>query len=133
LWTTICHDRIPLTIQIAEFFFLGDLGQLLLITVYLTLNFLLIFLGASGDIDWQAHHAARLTYANIPLVIGLAGKNNVLSKLTGFAYESLNVLHRWSARFIIVSSAIHIGGRIYVSVQADSFWLRRRARVGDER
>lgn len=56
-------------------------GQLFLIFVYLLLNFLLIFLGTEGDIDWQAHHAARLTYANIPLVIGLAGKNNVLSKV----------------------------------------------------
>jgi hypothetical protein len=37
-----------------------------------------------------------------------------LLQLTGFAYESLNVLHRWAARFIIVSSAIHIGGRIHV-------------------
>lgn len=91
-----------------------------LITAYITLNLLLIFLGADGDIDWQAHHAARLTYANIPLVIGLAGKNNVLSKLTGFAYESLNVLHRWSARFIIVSSAIHVGGRLYVSMVNES-------------
>ena len=101
--------------QIANLLNLGNVGQLSLITSYALLNFLLIFLGASGDIDWQAHHAARLTYANIPLVIGLAGKNNVLSKLTGFAYESLNVLHRWSARFIIITSAIHIGGRIYVS------------------
>jgi len=109
------HGPTDPTRQIAEFFFLGDLGQLLLIAVYLTLNLLLILLGAAGDIDWQAHHAARLTYANLPLVIGLAGKNNVLSKVTGFAYESLNVLHRWSARFVLVSSAIHIGGRIYVS------------------
>lgn len=105
--------------QIAEFFYLGNLGQLFLISTYLhlnlLLNLLLIFLGASGEIDWQAHHAARLTYASIPLVIGLAGKNNVLSKLMGFAYESLNVLHRWSAWFIIISSAIHIGGRIHVS------------------
>jgi hypothetical protein len=68
------------------------------------------------DIDWVAHHSARLVYANLPLVIGLAGKNNVLSLLTGFAYESLNVLHRWSARFIIVQSVIHIAGRIHVNV-----------------
>lgn len=101
--------------KIAEFFFLGDLGQLFLLMIYLLLNFLLIFLGTESDIDWMAHHAAKLTYANMPLVIGLAGKNNVLSKLTGFAYESLNVLHRWSARFVIISSAIHIGGRIHVS------------------
>lgn len=54
--------------------------------------------------------------SNLPLVIGLAGKNNVLSFLTGFAYESLNVLHRWSARFVIITSVIHIAGRIYVNV-----------------
>jgi len=66
----------------------------------------------SVSLDLQA---AKLTYANLPLIIGLAGKNNLLSKFTGFAYESLNVLHRWSARFVIISSAIHIGGRIYVS------------------
>jgi hypothetical protein len=60
--------------------------------------------------------AAKLTYANLPLIIGLAGKNNVLSKLTGFAYESLNVLHRWSARFVIISSTIHIAGRIHVRI-----------------
>lgn len=102
-------------LQIANWFNLGNVGQLTLITTYALLNFLLIFLGAKGDIDWQAHHAARLTYANIPLVIGLAGKNNALSKLTGFAYESLNVLHRWSARWLIITSAIHVGGRIYAS------------------
>ena len=41
---------------IAEWFALGDLGQLFLIAVYLLLNFLLIFLGTAGDIDWMAHH-----------------------------------------------------------------------------
>ncbi|KAL7411891.1 hypothetical protein BDY24DRAFT_342513, partial [Mrakia frigida] len=91
-------------------------GQLFLIFVYLALNFLLVFCGTDNDIDWMAHHSAKLTYANLPLIIGLAGKNNVISRLTGFAYESLNVLHRWSARFVILSSAIHIGGRIHVNV-----------------
>lgn len=92
------------------------MGQLSLIASYVVLNLLLVLLGANGDINWQAHHAGRLTYANIPLVIGLAGKNNVISKLTGFAYESLNVLHRWSARMIILLATIHIGGRIHVRV-----------------
>ena len=65
----------------------------------------------SGSLSLQA---AKLCYANLPLVIGLAGKNNVLSWFTGFAYESLNVLHRWSARFLILTAAIHVGGRIWV-------------------
>jgi hypothetical protein len=41
---------------VAEWFGLGDLGQLLLLFVYLLLNFLLIGLGTAGDIDWMAHH-----------------------------------------------------------------------------
>lgn len=44
---------------VAEWFGLGDLGQLLLIAVYLLLNFLLIFLGTAGDVDWMAHHVRR--------------------------------------------------------------------------
>jgi hypothetical protein len=47
---------------IAEWFALGDLGQLLLIAVYLLLNFLLIFLGTAGDIDWMAHHVRNFAY-----------------------------------------------------------------------
>lgn len=96
-------------------FHLGNLGQLFLISLYLLLNLLILFLGTNGDINWIAHHAAILVYANIPLVIGLCNKNNVLSLATGFAYEGLNVLHRWSARVMVIFSCIHVGGRIYVS------------------
>ena len=32
--------------------------------------------------------------------------------VTGFAYESLNVLHRWSARLVVLLSIIHVGGRV---------------------
>lgn len=53
--------------QIAEFFFLGDLGQLFLIFIYLLLNFLLIFLGTNNDIDWMAHHVSRSPFSHITL------------------------------------------------------------------
>jgi len=101
--------------SLAAFLHFGNFGQLILIATYLLLNLLFLFLHTNNDIDWIAHHAAILVYANIPLIIGLCSKNNILSKLTGFAYESLNVLHRWSARVVIVLSFIHVGGRIRVS------------------
>lgn len=88
-------------------------------------------ISAYGDIDWQAHHAARLVFANLPLTIGLASKNNVISYMTGFSYESLNVLHRWSARMILILSYIHVGGRVYVNVPSTdpSFSLAGQAYV----
>ena len=102
--------------KIADYVYLGRVSQLGIVLFYLLLNFLCIFLGTNNDIDWMAHHSARLVYAQMPIIIGLAGKNNVLSFLTGFAYENLNVFHRWAGRCVILFSAIHIGGRIYVNV-----------------
>ena len=52
-----------------------------IILAYFAFNLLLTFLGGMGDISWQAHHAARLCYANLPLIIGLASKNNFISYL----------------------------------------------------
>ncbi|GAA95440.1 uncharacterized protein L969DRAFT_614835 [Mixia osmundae IAM 14324] len=95
---------------------LQSTGQLLLIVAYIGLNVGLVLGGAKGDIDWRSHHAARLANANLPLVIGLASKNNVLAYLTGFSYHVLNAIHRWSARLVIILSLIHIGGRSYVNV-----------------
>lgn len=63
----------------------------------------------------MAHHAARLTYVNIPLVIGLASKNNTLAFLTGISYESLNVYHRAISRLIFALSFIHVFGRVYIN------------------
>ena len=92
-----------------------NLGQVSLVLGYITLNLALCFGGALGDISWQAHHAARLSFANLPLVIGFASKNNFFSYMTGFSYESLNVLHRWSARMVFFLSVIHVAGRIYIN------------------
>lgn len=54
------------------------------------------------------------------LIVGLASKNNLISLVTGIGYESLNGLHRWTARMIVILSSIHIGGRIYVNVPNSS-------------
>lgn len=45
--------------------------------------------------------------SQIPLVVGLASRNNVLSYLTGISYEKLNFLHRTAARVMVLSVALH--------------------------
>lgn len=45
----------------------------------------------------------------VPLLILLAGKNNLIGLATGISYERLNVLHRWSARILLLIATLHMG------------------------
>jgi hypothetical protein len=110
---------------------LGTIGHVGLLAGYFVLNMILLFAGGRGDIDWIAHHAANLSFANLrtslvpfgcypcrprtALIIGLSSRNNLVSLATGIGYESLNGLHRWTARVFVILNAIHIGGRIYIN------------------
>ena len=88
----------------------------------------------SPDPDWIAHHCAMLCFANIPLIIALAGKNNLVSILTSIPYEGLNLLHRmpsalgsadragWSARLIPVLGSVHMAGRVWTNVPTTAPW-----------
>ncbi|KLO19817.1 hypothetical protein SCHPADRAFT_817568 [Schizopora paradoxa] len=51
--------------------------------------------------------AAHLASSQLALIVALAGKNNVLSYLTGVSHEKLNVLHRAAARSCLVLLWIH--------------------------
>lgn len=44
----------------------------------------------------------------IPLIVGLASRNNTISYLTGISYQNLNFLHRTSARMCIFWSWVHL-------------------------
>ncbi|GAA96568.1 uncharacterized protein L969DRAFT_50335 [Mixia osmundae IAM 14324] len=65
-------------------------------------------LHSEGSLDLQAHHAARLANVNVLLVIALASKNNAISWLTGLSYQTLNTLHRWAARVLLLLALVHI-------------------------
>ncbi|KAH9483266.1 Ferric reductase transmembrane component 5 [Psilocybe cubensis] len=57
--------------------------------------------------------AALIASSQIPLIVALAGKNNVISWLTGVSHEKLNVLHRAAARTNFMFFWIHAGTRIH--------------------
>lgn len=46
--------------------------------------------------------------AQLPLLILLAGKNNLIGFMTGISYERLNVLHRWTARMFFFLVTLHL-------------------------
>ena len=49
-------------------------GPQVTVACYVALNLGLAFSGAKDHPDYQAHHAARLCFANIPILVGLSSK-----------------------------------------------------------
>jgi DMSO/TMAO reductase YedYZ heme-binding membrane subunit len=46
-------------------------------------------------------------FGQVPLIIGLASRNNAISWLTGVSYEKLNYLHRAAGRVCCLLSWVH--------------------------
>jgi ferric-chelate reductase len=53
--------------------------------------------------------AGWLAVAQVPLLVLLAGKHNLIGFLSGMSYERLNVYHRWVARGLLLLSTFHFG------------------------
>ncbi|GME24126.1 FAD-binding 8 [Neofusicoccum parvum] len=56
-----------------------------------------------------AYRVGCISLAQLPLILLLAGKNNIVGWLTGTSYERLNWLHRWAARCLLLTVTIHMG------------------------
>ncbi|KAF8607662.1 hypothetical protein BDV93DRAFT_603451 [Ceratobasidium sp. AG-I] len=62
-------------------------------------------------VTYWANRAAHLATSQTPLIVALAGKNNIVTLITGIGYEKLNVLHRASARSTLILIWVHAFGR----------------------
>lgn len=51
-----------------------------------------------------------LAYALTPLTVALAGRESILSLITGIPYQHFNFMHRWTGRIIYVQSVLHTIG-----------------------
>ncbi|GAA5972154.1 hypothetical protein JCM11641_002519 [Rhodosporidiobolus odoratus] len=95
----------------------NSVAQLFVFLGYVAITLSLVFSGAYGHPDYSAHHAARLTFAHIPILVGLASKElGVIGWLTGFGPATLNALHRWMARVVYFLACWHIYGRFYTNL-----------------
>ncbi|MCJ1308357.1 hypothetical protein MMC25_002010 [Agyrium rufum] len=63
----------------------------------------------SGAQHWEdvGLRSGWLALSQVPLLILLAGKNNLIGLFTGISYERLNVFHRWVGRVIWFSASLH--------------------------
>jgi ferric-chelate reductase len=87
-------------------------GTISLLVVYLAWVLLLEFV--NNNVDGAQHYtslgvrAAWLGVAQVPLLILLAGKNNLIGAVSGVSYERLNVLHRWVSRMLLLLVTLHM-------------------------
>lgn len=93
------------------------LGTVLLVVVYVAFVLALEFADNSieGAQYWQGLgvRAGWLAVAQMPLLILLINKNSVIGTLTGTSWERLNVLHRWSARIMLLLAIFHFAFQSY--------------------
>ena len=89
-----------------------SLGPALLVAAQVVLVLVLSFykLDVRDQWSWEdlGYRTGYVTAAQLPLVYILSGKNNLIGLLTGFGYEKLNWLHRWTARVLLLSATIHL-------------------------
>jgi ferric-chelate reductase len=96
----------------SRFFKIPPVGTITLLVGYLAWVILLEFV--NNDVEGAQHftslgvRAAWLGVAQVPLLILLAGKNNLIGAVVGVSYERLNVLHRWAARVLLVLVTLHM-------------------------
>ncbi|TDL29709.1 hypothetical protein BD410DRAFT_833972 [Rickenella mellea] len=86
----------------------SSVSELVFITGYMTALLVWLFVD-TRDLTkfFYEDRAAHLASCQLPLIVALAGKNNIISFLVGIGHEKLNVLHRAAARACLLLLWIH--------------------------
>ncbi|KAI4163557.1 MAG: hypothetical protein LQ342_002829 [Letrouitia transgressa] len=89
------------------------LGRTLLVGAEFALVLVLCFYQLDPHDQWQwediGYRTGFIATAQLPLIVLLAGKRNIIGYLAGLSHERLNWLHRWTARILFVTVTIHMG------------------------
>ncbi|KAH9855485.1 iron reductase [Lenzites betulinus] len=65
--------------------------------------------------------AGFVAVSQIPIVVALGTKNNIVGMLIGFGYERLNYLHRFAGRMLVLAANVHAIGYFYSWTSAGNF------------
>ncbi|KAL4242501.1 Ferric/Cupric Reductase Transmembrane Component, partial [Abortiporus biennis] len=85
--------------------------DVLLTSAYIILLFTCCFVNTQGlNPELWCKRAGAIAAAQIPLIVALSSKNNIIGWLTGVGHEKLNVLHRMFARVTLVLIFVHWAG-----------------------
>ncbi|PYI02299.1 hypothetical protein BO78DRAFT_377192 [Aspergillus sclerotiicarbonarius CBS 121057] len=86
-------------------------GPIYIILAYFAFIIALEFINNNvpGAGHWQflGDRAGWLAAAQVPLLVALAGKRNLIGMLCGIPYVRLNIYHRWVSRGLLLLSTFH--------------------------
>ncbi|OCH90700.1 hypothetical protein OBBRIDRAFT_582310 [Obba rivulosa] len=86
----------------------ASVAELTFVLGYIVVMFVVLFINTDGLEEFYFEdRAAHLASCQLPLIVALAGKNNIISFFTGIGHEKLNVLHRAAARTCLIFLWIH--------------------------
>ncbi|KAF8881834.1 ferric reductase NAD binding domain-containing protein [Gymnopilus junonius] len=85
--------------------------------------------GQLVDPHYYADRAGTIAASQLPLMVALGMKNNLISALTGIGFDKLNFLHRMSARTIVILAWIHGGGRVTLGSIGAFGWINAHSLV----
>lgn len=108
--------------------------QTIYISAYVGMNiaFCVIF------IDWSSsmavakmlrNRSGNLAVMNMLALFLLAGRNNILLKLTGIPYDTYNLLHRWIGRVVIIEALTHTLAYLVPSVKSCEYFRFHQERL----
>ncbi|KAG6907768.1 hypothetical protein DXG01_007481 [Tephrocybe rancida] len=109
------------TFQIGSYYSL-NVAELFLTAAYINLVFIWALVnttnveGVKYDPKYWANIAANIVTTQLPLMVALGTKNNIIAYLTGIGYEKLNYFHRMIARVLWVLICVHASGRITIGL-----------------
>ncbi|KAH6679713.1 metalloreductase [Halenospora varia] len=93
--------------------YLPTFGPIMMMVGYAVLIVVCCFyrLNPKDILEWEdiGYRSGFIAICEMPLIILLAGKRNIIGSLTGLGYERLNWLHRWVARALLLTVLIHFG------------------------
>jgi len=88
-------------------------GRIALVLAEFIVVIVLCFYGLHPNDQWQwedvGYRTGFIAACQLPLIVLLAGKNNIIGFLIGVSYEKLSWLHRWTARVLLLTVTIHMG------------------------
>ncbi|KII94680.1 hypothetical protein PLICRDRAFT_169410 [Plicaturopsis crispa FD-325 SS-3] len=86
----------------------ASVSELTFIIGYIVAIFVWLFVDTEDlSTMFYEDRAAHFASCQLPLIVVLAGKNNIISFLTGIGHEKLNVLHRAAARTCLILLWMH--------------------------
>ncbi|KAI0055076.1 hypothetical protein BV25DRAFT_1776059, partial [Artomyces pyxidatus] len=68
--------------------------------------------GHKFDISYWSGRAGDIAAIQMPLIIALGMRNNIIAFITGISFEKLNYLHRMCACTVCVLLWLHAGGKV---------------------